>query len=187
MNLWHRFLMSPHKPEWLQTIATLAVTIVLARLTRYYVKVTAAQVKANLLVPLLVEYGSPDMGVAIRRIKAWQVRYGYNFFEEAFRRALSTADPAELAKFTGDREEALAIDAGARRMLSHYFFRIRALCEHDLVDAKLMARVLGPEPMDFYLEAIDPLDQAQRAALHRKPTKETHEFFTNLRKLAPEE
>jgi hypothetical protein len=190
MNLWNQFIASPHKPEWLQAIAaiaTLLVTASLAGLTWYYVKVTAQQVKANILTPLLVEYGSEEIGRAIRQVRAWRDRYGYNFFDEAFARALVQTNPADLAKFDGNHEEAMAIDVGARRLLSQYFFRVRALCEHELVDRALVARVLGPEPIELYLEVIDKFDQAQRRALHRPPTKRTREFFESLKAIAPDE
>jgi|SRR5581483_1952564 len=190
VDLWHRFMTSPRKAEWLQAVASIATLVLtggLALLTFWYVRVTARQVKANLLMPLLVEYGSREMGDAIRAVRAYQLKYGEQFFSTAFQNALSTSDPQALARFQVDRNEALAIDAGPRRMLSQYFYRVRALVEEDMIDRRLAARQLGPEPIDVYLEIVDPLDQAQRRALHRGGTHGTRDFFTELRKLAPEE
>jgi hypothetical protein len=61
-----------------------------------------------------------------------------------------------------------------------------------VVDGRMLAVVeakkvtLGPEPIGIYLDVVDPLDQAQRRALHRPPTKKTREFFEALQQLAPE-
>jgi hypothetical protein len=135
----------------------------------------------------LTEYGSPIVGDAVREVKAWQVTYGYNVFHQAFENGLSPATPEEAAAQGVDREWAKRLDLGARRTLSQYFYRVHALCEHGVLDRELVATALGRERIAFYLESVDPLDQAQRRALHRPPTTRMRLFFESLREFAPDE
>jgi hypothetical protein len=174
------------KPDVVQAVAAIGqfvMAIVLGGLTAVYVRLTRQMVvsarnqareqtrgaQAALLNQLITEYGSSQMGDAIRQVIDWRNRHGLDRFAEAFERELDTPTPLTT--------EAGRLDRDARRPLSAFFFRLRVLCENGLLEPRLLASSLGLGPIKLFLQVIDPLDQAVRRAHHLRTSEKAGDFF----------
>jgi len=65
----------------------------------------------------------------------------------------------------------------ARRKVSQYFLRLRALCEKEMIDPSLVAETLGDEPVQMFLLYIDPLDEAVRKVAGKTHKVAEREYF----------
>ncbi|HAG51269.1 MAG: hypothetical protein A2X87_00390 [Deltaproteobacteria bacterium GWC2_42_51] len=71
----------------------------------------------------------------------------------------------------------------ARRKVSQYFLRLRALCEKGMLDPELVAATLGDEPVQVFLLYIDSLDEiVRRVAGKPHKTAERDYFHSYLKK-----
>ncbi len=158
--------------QW-ATVGLLVVTAAYATLTYYILETTKRQAKAALLGSLLSEYGSRRMGKAMRALRAWKTEHPNDWVPRY---------EAALRPDVMENPGLQALDLVARRTVSHYFSRLQALIEHNLIEAKLVADVLGAETIDFYLDVVSPLDNALRRAEGKPENVKGRLFFEKLRR-----
>lgn len=75
----------------------------------------------------------------------------------------------------------------ARRRISQYFMRLRALCEKGLLDSDLVAATLGEEAIQVFLLYVDPLDEVVRRVSGKTHNVAERDYFKRyLREYFPQ-
>lgn len=153
------------------------MALVLAGITWWYASLVRRQLeeqrrgtRATFLDALLREFFAPEMVAAIRELRTWRQGHDRNITSE-FVSGLIAPDR---------NNDPVRLDEGPRRHVSQFFTRLRVLCEANLIDRRLLAAALGPEPFNFYIMTVEPLDEAQRTAFGRPPDPRNREFFSKL-------
>ena len=132
----------------LAALAAAILTAVYVRLTYRLLLATqdnveqaARQTRANLLNTILEEFGSKALGEAMRELRRWKEEHG-NAWLKDFENALKSPDARNT--------DAYSLDITSRRLVSHFFSKIHAFCQHELLEAKVVGR-----SVHFTLEGLE--------------------------------
>lgn len=128
-----------------------------------------ATANATLLLALLKDYRSEDFRNAINHLRQFRVASARS---EGF-----AVDCAErILRAGGDADE---LDR-ARRLLSHFFISIKALCEGRMLARGLVANTFGRAAFEFFLEVVEPIDREYARRAYPGRYEDVRPFFEGL-------
>lgn len=123
--------------------------------------------RAHLLLPLMERYDSDEFHKAMKRLREFQRLSNH---KNGF-----AADYGERVK----RNDSTADDLSpCRRLTSHFYYNLKAVCEEGLLDSGLVSRVFDRGTFEFFLEIGEPLDRAYKeVVLERAHEEAGAEYF----------
>ena len=158
------------------TVAAAAVVLWYACLTRRSVKNTWTANQAGLLKQILEEHA--ELAEDRKAVKNWwreDPATAITRYETELKRLQKDGSAEELSMHE------------SRRRVSQYFLRLRALCEMEMIDPKLVAATLGDEAVQVFLLYIDPLDEIVRKVDDKAHKLAERQYFQRyLRRFFPQ-
>ncbi len=182
-TFWHRNTIMPS--DFLQ----LAAAIILLLVTAIYVFVISKQAEdtktlanetkelveqsrkaneAELAVMLTDIYSSPEMLRGMRLLRHWQRDKGEGF-------------AGVFALWRETQYHLVEAEDHARRLYSHYFYRIRLLLELGVLNVGYIRTVVQLEQVEFYFDVIVPMEKAMNPNYDRRTADTFGEIYTDLR------
>ena len=136
-------------------LSSLAAALAVSAAWRSVV-VTRRAAEGQLLLMLLTEYSRPEMANSLRILGAWRNDHDANY-AAAWKAARDAKDPA-----------ALQLDA-ARRMVSHFFFRIACLRRAKLIGSSSQRELCELDGLGVYFRVVEGFEEVINLNYSRWP------------------
>jgi hypothetical protein len=108
---------------------------------------------------MLSEYASPEILSAMKELRAWQVERPKDF-ASAFKALLLKRDKS---KEETELENRLDL---ARRRVSHFFNKLRVLCDINVMSERDIGATWGTGTYTFVADVLVPMESAKAEALY---------------------
>ena len=140
-------------------------------------KETAKTVKAQVIMQLTGAYSSEEMQVGMNEIRRFKEKHKEGFADKY--QELLSARMAGKPLNCSDSECIDHLDK-ARRRFSHHFHNIRFLLDTEVVEEKLVKKIVECGQVQFLLYTVQPLEKAHSRGMGLKFDPRTFDRFKDI-------